>query len=489
MAAAAKVLSFLTASFLLVHLVTTVAASSVGHEIRRGFSAGHDTSYSQFQPLLADPTGVFSLGFLRAAASDSDSDQLNLVVLHLASSTALWHAALARPLLWEAPVSLSFNGSLVLSDAETGILWSTPAIDAGDRLVLLNSSNLQVQKLAAMTAVVVLWESFDFPANTLVQGQNFTSAADVKSTDQRFSMRVEESYLALYMELPGGTPPVMYWRHAAMEAKAEIVAGGGPIYAQVGEGFLGMYQNESAPVDVLPFKSFNLGIRGFRRLTLESDGNLRAYYWNGTIWAKDLEAIADRCDIPTSCGAYGLCDYSGGCGCLDGARKADRCLPAASGDFCAAGANEFGILRRKGVDLANKVLAANEKVGSLEECEASCERNCSCWGAIYNNASGYCYRLDYPIQSLVAADESKEGYFKLRPSGGGGGRSRKVKVAFLAVGSLVLVGTTTAAVVAYGVRRRRRGVTARVEGSMVEGLTPGPYKDLNSASFRSIELS
>ncbi|XP_042454995.1 PAN domain-containing protein At5g03700-like [Zingiber officinale] len=488
MAAAVKVVPFSTPIFLLVYLSTTVAASSVGHEIHRGFSVAHDTSYSQFQPLLADPTGVFSLGFLRGG--DGGSSLLDLAVLHLPSSTALWRATLARPLRWRADVSLSFNGSLVLSDSERGIIWSTPAVDAGERLVLLDSSNLQVQKLAAGGAVVVLWESFNFPADTLVQGQNFTSAAVVKSLDQSFSMRVAESYVALYMEFPGGVPPVIYWKHAAMEAKAEIVAGGGAIYARVGEGFLGMYQTDSAPVDVLPFSSFNRGIRGLRRLTLESDGNLRAYYWNGTIWVRDLEAIADRCEIPASCGAYGLCGNSGGCRCLDDAREEEGgCLPAASGDFCDAANNEFGILRRKGVDLAHKELAAREKVASLEECEGSCEQNCSCWGAIYNNASGYCYWLDFPIQSLMEADQSREGYFKVRStSGGGGGGGRVVvKVALLAVGGMVLAGAA-AAVIAYFVQRQRQRLTARVNG-MVEGLAPGPYKDLNSASFRSIELS
>ncbi|XP_042465475.1 PAN domain-containing protein At5g03700-like [Zingiber officinale] len=454
-------------SSILLLLYFTIAsgfASAASNQIHRGFSAAHDpSSYSQFQPLLADPTGVFALGFLRTELSN-----LDLAVLHVSSSSALWRASVSRRVRWDASVSLYFNGCLVLSDDEKGVLWSTAPVDSGDWVVLLNSSNIQVQKQVA-ESVVVLWQSFDFPSDTLVQGQNFSSVSDLSSRDRRFSMKLGESYFALYMDLPGGAPPIMYWKHSVLEAKAQIVPGGGAIYAQVGEGFLGMYQTETAPVDVLPFNTFNRRITGLRRLTLESDGNLRAYYWNGSIWNEDLRAIADLCEIPTSCGAYGLCNSAdGGCGCL---REEGECPPAVVGDFCAAGSNVFGVLRRQGVDLANDELTRHRKVASLEQCEDSCERNCSCWGAIYHNLSGYCYRLDYPI-TLVAANERKVGYFKVRVSGSG---RRTVKKAMLAVGSVLFAGAV--AVAGYGVWKRRRG------------RRPVAYTDLNSASSQLIELS
>ncbi|WOL15515.1 hypothetical protein Cni_G24296 [Canna indica] len=465
------------AVFLLLYLAIRVrSASSALHEIHRGFSVTHDSSYTEFQPLLADPTGVFSLGFLRV-----DSSQLDLAVLHLPSTTALWRAQASRSVLWSASVSLSFNGGLVLSDSATGMLWST-ATDAGERVVLLNTSNLQV-----VGSDAVLWQSFDFPSDTLVQDQNFTSTAALFSRDQRFSMRLGPSYLALFMELGGGAAPVMYWKHSALEAKGQIVPDEGPIYARVeADGFLGMYQKATL-VDVYSFDSFNRRIAGLRRLTLESDGNLRAHYWNGSIWIQDIQAIADseRCEIPTTCGAYGLCKPDDTrCGCLDDSVQ-EGCLPASSGDFCGSGGSEFGVLRRKGVDLTSKDLMASQKVASLEECESACERNCSCWGAIYNNASGFCYQLDYPIQTLVEADDRKEGYFKVRTEGGSGGGEavKRARVALLTVGSLVLSGTM--AFGAYRVWSRRR-MQASVDE---EGLAPGPYKTLNSASFRSIELS
>ncbi|XP_073099868.1 PAN domain-containing protein At5g03700-like [Elaeis guineensis] len=473
-------------------LVVSIAAGSawVGNaastlpakQIERGFSATHDPSYSEFQPLLADPNGVFSLGFLRF-----NSTQLELAVLHLPSSLPVWRANQARPALWTRSTSFSFNGTLVLSDPETGVIWSTPTA-GGDRLVLLDSSNLQIQKLG--DPVDVLWQSFDFPSDTLVQNQTFTSKAALLSTNRRYSMRLGSNYFALYMEV-GEDPSPMYWKHTAMEARAQIVPGEGSIYARVEPaGFLGMYQNEKAPVDVLPFDTFSRGISGLRRLTLEPDGNLRAYYWNGSTWVRDFTAITEPCGLPSTCGPYELCSTGEPrCKCLD--NSTDRCLPAGSGDLCASEGDDFWVLRRKGVDLANKELLGFQKVGSLAECEDSCERNCSCWGAVFNNATGYCYGMDYPIGTVVEGDEGKVGYFKVRGNAGGGGREgasagKRTRAALLVIGVVIFAGA--AGFGAYQVRNRMR-MRGGVDGSMTEGLAPGPYKDLSSASFRSIELS
>jgi hypothetical protein len=45
-----------------------------------------------------------------------------------------------------------------------------------------------------------------------------------------------------------GVATTMYFRHTAMEAKAQIVAGAAPTYARVEpDGFLAMYQKEAHP--------------------------------------------------------------------------------------------------------------------------------------------------------------------------------------------------------------------------------------------------
>ncbi|CAL9026559.1 unnamed protein product [Prunus brigantina] len=467
------------------------SAAATQTELLRDFKATPDPSIQTFQPLLADPNGNFSLGFLRV-----NKTQLALALLHVPSSDPLWLANPAQLARWSDRTTLVFNGSLVLSDPQGRVFWSTHT--QGDRVVLLNTSNVQVQ-----TQSSVLWQSFDFPTNTLVENQNFTSTMSLVSSNGLYSMRLGNNFMGLYAKFKSGSnSDQIYWRHRAMEVKAEIVESKGPIYAQVNsDGFLGMYQTGNpAPVDIQPFNTFHRPVNGLRKVRLESDGNFNGFYWDGSKWVPDFQAISVPCELPSPCGAYGLCGAgNGSCSCLDNRTefRSGECFPVQYGDFCSGGLGEisnFWVIRRNGVELPYKELMGYQTTSSYGECERVCERNCSCWGAVYNNASGFCYTMDYPIQTLVGVgDESKMGYFKVRE---GAGR-KKMNVGF-GVGIGVVCGALVIFVGVAGVwsfrawRRKRRGGgggggTKRFTGQD-GGLSPGPYKDLGSASFGSIEM-
>lgn len=457
-------------------------------ELLRGFEAAPRASVAAFQPLLTDPTGNFSLSFLRV-----NSTRLTLAVVHVPSSQPVWVAGPAR---WsDRSTRLSFNGSLVVSDPSSGVFWSTGT--DGDRVVLLNSSNLQVQKQSEGDGgtPVVVWQSFDFPADTLVENQNFTAAMSLTSSNRLYSMRMGSDFFGLYAKFNGDSDQ-MYWEHKAMEAKAQVVDGAGPVYARVDpDGFIAMYQNSSVPVDVEAFNSFQKQVDSFLMLRLESDGNLKGYYWTGSTWAMNYKAISGFCELPSPCGPYSLCSADSTCSCLDNRTEArpGSCSAPGSGDFCGGGGLGSGgssVLRRNGVELPFKELMGHVSVSSLDDCERACESNCSCWGAVYSNATQFCYTIDYPIQTLLeVSDQNKIGYFKVKPARGRKGKGYEVG---FGVGVLVwvLIGIAVAGgfgLVGYQVWRRRRGLKGHLADE--NGLAAGPYKDLGSASFRSIELS
>ncbi|XXG64958.1 hypothetical protein AAC387_Pa05g2777 [Persea americana] len=479
---------FLSLTLFLTTLVRTSSSTNTTttHEILRGFSATPNPSNpSSFQPLLTDPTSTFSLGFLRVKSSE-----LALSIIHVPSSDPVWLAQVPNSARWSESTRLLFNGSLVLSDPHSGVFWST-GTNGGDGLRLLNSSNLQIVDSVAVT---VLWQSFDFPSDTLVESQNFTSAMALRNGP--YSMRVGRDFLALYADFKGDSSS-LYWRHKAMEAKAQVEDGLGPVYARVdSDGFLGLYQTEAAPVDVMAFASFHRGVVGLRRLRLEPDGNLRGYFWNSTIWVTEFEAIQDSCELPSSCGPYGVCRAGKGCSCLDNRTEfsgSGGCSRAESGDFCGGGEEGFWVLRRAGVEFPYKELVGFEKMGSLEECEGDCMRNCSCWGVVFSNVSGFCYRIGYPVQTLVAfGDGTKVGVFKVRKRGE---KEGKGELGFGGVVGLVVVGMgVLGGLIGLGVwwwkkRMVKEGKVGFVEG---DGLAPGPYRDLKeslrSESSRSLEL-
>ncbi|CAN1134914.1 PAN domain-containing protein At5g03700 [Linum perenne] len=472
------------ALLLLLSLLFVSAAAAQTDQLQPGFKAAPDPSISSFQPILKDPSGNFSLGFLRV-----NSTHLALSVVHLLSLQPIWQA---NPTWSDQTTHISFNGTLVISDHRSGILWSTGS-NPGDRVVLLNTSNLQV-----LLNDAVVWQSFDFPTNTLVQGQNFTSAT---SSDGRHALRLGYDFMALYADFAGrGAADRIYWKHKALEARADVVPGQGPIHAQVDpEGFIGMYQsNASVPIDVQAFNSFRRQVNGFHIVRLETDGNLKAYNWDGTSWVLDYQAIPDFCDLPHPCGSYGLCRPGPTCSCLDNSTafhpgESGQCLPAESGDFCGSqrpGEPGFRVLRSNKVDLPFKELMSYKTAPSMEECEGLCENNCTCWGAVYNNASGFCYLVDYPIQTVLGVgDEGKLGYFKVkneepktRKGVGSGVRTGLVCGAVLVLAGAVGVGSYRGW---KKYKRRRNRILEEEEGVSA----PGPYKGLGSDSFRSVEMS
>ncbi|KAJ4977917.1 hypothetical protein NE237_008697 [Protea cynaroides] len=469
-------------TFLLYINQSWVSVGATSQELLKGFIATPYPSVSSFQPLLDNPNGTFSLGFLR-----NGSSQLALAIVHVPSGEPVWIANPTLWSLWSNPTELFFNGSLALSDRHSGVLWSTRT--DGDSVILLNNGNLQIQKLDGSSRSV-LWQSFAFPSDTLLENQNFTVNMSLVSSNSLYSLRMGDNFMGLNAEVETGLDQI-YWKHRALEARANIVDGKGPIYARVSpNGFLGMYQTEAAPVDIQVFDTFQSSISSIRRLKLESDGNLRDYYWFDSKWVSDFQAIGDKCELPNACGSYGLCIPGGGCSCLDNQTEysSDGCFSPESGDFCGGieeeKAKEYWVLNRTGVELPYKDLMGFEKMGSVEVCQSSCENNCSCWGAVFNNASGYCYTLDYPIKTLVSVEDvSKIGYFKVRRI-----EYRKGEVGF-AVWIALLVGAIVifVGVASYGTYMIWRRKKEEHDMFMVESTAS--YKDLlRSCSLESVEL-
>lgn len=464
---------------LLIIAIITLLQPATCAELVVGFKATPNPDVSSFQPLLNDSSGNYSLGFLRV-----NQDHLSLSVLHLPSSVPLWSAATTRLPRWANPTQVFFNGSLVLSDPRTGVYWSTHT--TGESVSLSNTSNLIIHNLHGEA---ILWQSFDFPSDTLVENQNFTTAMELVSSNGLYSMRLGPDFMGLYAKF--SDPGQIYLQHRALQAKADVVPGQ-PIYMVLkSDGYLGMYQNGSIPVDVQSFNTFQQNVSGILRVRIEPDGNLKGYYWTGSGWILDYQAISEPCELPSPCGSYGLCEAGKGCSCLDNrtAHGSGGCAPPQSqipGDFCGAYDNRFRVLRRTGVELPFKELMGYRTTTSFGECESSCEGNCTCWGVVYSNSSGFCYMLDYPIETVVAVrDESKVGYFKVRE-----GVGKKRVGAWIGLGLGLVFGAILAFAGVVGLwwyKSTSRGVKGYGEDD--GGLGVGPYKDLGAASFRSIQLS
>lgn len=360
--------------FLVVALLLSADESTAAitqQQLLKGFTVTPDPTANDFQPILSDSTGNFSLSFLRV-----NQHQLALAIVHVPSGVPLWQAGRAGFLArWGKPTKLIFNGSLVIMDSKSGVFWSTNT--DGDRVVLTGDPNLQVFK--GQNPRNPLWQSFDFPSDTLVENQTFTSAMSLVSSNGLYTMRLGPDFIGLYAKFyPGGSGDAnqIYFKHGALEAKASIVKGQGPILARISsDGFLGMYQKGSVPVDIQTFNSYQRSVPRPRRVRIEPDGNLKGYYWSGSRWALDYQLIAEPCELPSLCGPYGLCTPENGCSCLENRTRtgAKECYPNRTGpeDLCGKKGSKYRVLRRTGVELPFKDLMISTETASYEECEKS----------------------------------------------------------------------------------------------------------------------
>ena len=104
--------------------------------------------------------------------------------------------------------------------------------------------------------------------------------------------------MGLYARHKGRASEELYWKHTTLETKAHIIAGQGAIYARVNlDGYLGMYQTSSKPVDVQQFNSFQRPITSFLIIRIEPDW--KGYYWDVSNWVLNYQTIAETSDLPS----------------------------------------------------------------------------------------------------------------------------------------------------------------------------------------------
>lgn len=386
-----------------------------GFRVSPEAGGAENTIWGEFYPVLLSPNGNFAMGFSEV---DRDNHFLLSVVCVTKSENGdgngteiVWTANRNNYIGMDSELVQASDGSLALRDERAGRrhVWRTDAAGENAALFLLDSGNLQLtdQKIIA-------WQSFDHPTDTLLQGQNLSasmklvsSASVLDHSEGPYSLQMEATSMVLRWR-----SEQLYWRRFAMQEKALILPGKGQIYARLEpDGYLAMYQTESALVDVFPLDTYRQNV-SLRRLKMESDGNLRSYYWRSPRWEIDFEAVKSSCELPSFCGPYGVCT-AGNPNCTNlcvgqfmsaplqnGSTATLACPPGGSPlDFCRGW--KGGVVRIPGMDLPFRQFAGFVTVASETECHELCVDNCGCAAAFYTNYSNRWYQVSAPLQMTL----------------------------------------------------------------------------------------
>ncbi|KAI3804180.1 hypothetical protein L1987_32354 [Smallanthus sonchifolius] len=298
--------------FLLLTIIILSSSSSPSH----GLTGGSSLFVENKDDLIVSPNGLFTAGFHQAGQN------AYVFAVWFRDHTVVWMANRDAPVNGKrSKLSLWKDGNLVLIDAGQYIIWSTKTESESSsvQLKIHNTGNLMLQQQQQ-----TLWQSFDYPTDTLLPNQLFTRNTQLVSS-RSFSNHSSGFYKLLFdrdsvLRLVYDSPETtsLYWP----DPRLTTYNSGRFQYIYSRRAILDSYGQFNS-TDGFRFTSADFGMGPQRMMRLDTDGNLRVYSLDrGMKWEVQWQAIYPICRIDGTCGPNSLCTYSlesgKKCSCLHG---------------------------------------------------------------------------------------------------------------------------------------------------------------------------
>ncbi|KAA8546377.1 hypothetical protein F0562_002884 [Nyssa sinensis] len=156
------------------------------------------TNFTASNLQFIDNTGSFLFscnGTFKAAMFNPGGQQTNfyLCIIHVVSDTIIWSANRDAPISNSGKMSLTANG-INITDQDGNFKWSTPPLQSlASALQLSETGNLVLLDQFNGT----LWESFHYPTDTIVIGQNLVVGSFLSSTLSKDDLSTGDYRLAI----------------------------------------------------------------------------------------------------------------------------------------------------------------------------------------------------------------------------------------------------------------------------------------------------
>ncbi|KAI3972933.1 hypothetical protein MKX01_019591 [Papaver californicum] len=251
------------------------------------------------------PNNTFSLGFVYV----SSSPPLYSLAITF-SGIPVWKAGGDSGVV-DSNSRFEFlrNGNLRLINSSSTVLWESNTAGLGVRIATLDNSG----NLALSNGSAVIWSSFDNPTDTILPGQNFTTAKTLKSGLYSFNL-TKSGNLTLRWKTE-----TLYWTQGLNSSINSNLTSPSLSLSEIGILELTDITLQGS-VRVAYSSDFGETTNLFRFLRLDSDGNLRMYSSVGDSGnsTERWSAVIDQCLVYGWCGNMGVCSYddtSPICGC------------------------------------------------------------------------------------------------------------------------------------------------------------------------------
>ncbi|KAL6199069.1 hypothetical protein ACLB2K_028856 [Fragaria x ananassa] len=356
----------------------------------------------------------------------------------------VWDANRNHPVHEKATLSLGRDGNLILANADGTVSWQTNTANKGvTGIKLLPNGNLVLHDKNGR----FIWQSFDYPHDTLLLGQSvknitghnklISRKSDADGSDGQYSLALDRSGFTMHLNNSGqlltygGWPNTNFGSTVTFDLDTANGFDDVILYELVLKGNQNIDaapQNRRRLLQTRPIGNANtLNLNKLNHdakysfLRLGSDGSLKAYtYYNEVSnqkWDESFSFFSSyfvrECAMPSKCGSYGYCSNAMCVGCpspkgLRGWSKA--CVPpklAACRSGAKANYYKIGAVEH----FLSPYLDGGDGPMKVEECRAKCDKDCKCLGFFYREASSKCL-LAPVLGTLIKEVNTSVGYIK-----------------------------------------------------------------------------
>ncbi|KAI8013811.1 putative receptor protein kinase ZmPK1 [Camellia lanceoleosa] len=285
---------------------------------------------------------------------------------------------------------------MVLTDVDGSMAWQTNTSSTDvDRAELLETGNLVLKNSSGN----ILWQSFDFPTDTLLPFQTFTKSMKLISGLRNGSFA--SGYFSLYFDndnvlrliYDGPEISSLYWPNPDLNVYQNERTNYNSSRIAVLDD-MGVFLSS----DRLQFSASDMGFGVKRRLTMDYDGNLRLYSLNLTgMWVVSWEALTQPCNVHGLCGRNGVCVYAPEpkCSCPPGYEVSDPsdwnqgCKPKFN--LSCSNSQQMKFVELPYTDYYGFDLNYSPSI-SIQGCRNLCLDDCHCQAFSYRlTGQGVCY--------------------------------------------------------------------------------------------------
>ncbi|XP_030440364.1 putative receptor protein kinase ZmPK1 [Syzygium oleosum] len=387
-----KAITFSSFSLFPLVIFSTSFSFASSNVLHRGSSLSVEERDSD---TLTSPDKTFTCGFYGLGGN---AYWFSIWFTSSSDRTVVWTANRDNPVNGRgSKVTLRGNGALVMTDVDGSVVWETNTTSTNaSSLELLNTGNLVLRSPDRK----ILWQSFDYPTDTLLPSQLLTKSKKLVSSLK--GRAFYSGYFNLYFDndnvlrlmYDGPDISSLYWPNPDLD----VYANGRTNYNSSRIAVLdetGHFQSS----DRFQFNASDRGRGIKRRLTMDRDGNLRLYSLDKQTgsWGVTWQALPGLCNVHGICGRNGICVYAPEpkCTCPPGYEMSEPsdwnngCKPKFN-FTCSSKSQDVKFLALPNTDYYGFDAIYNNSA-SFNFCRQACLDDCSCLGFSYRETQRWCF--------------------------------------------------------------------------------------------------